>query len=53
MNKSYTKGLIEVNIDSVQLQGAVSFIDACRIDPMFFTDHLPELDKREIIAGKC
>lgn len=37
--------LIKVDIDPFQLQVTVSFIDACRIEPMFVTDHLPKLER--------
>lgn len=39
--------LIEVDVDPLQLEVAITFIDACFIDPMLFTDHFPELQRKK------
>lgn len=36
-------GLIEIDVDPLQLQGAVTFIVALFIEPMFITDDFPKL----------
>ena len=40
-----TCGLVEVDIDALQLQIGVSVVRAGRVDPMLVRDHLPELDR--------
>ena len=40
--------LIEVDVDSLKLEVAVSLIDASCIEPMFITDHFPKLETNEI-----
>lgn len=47
MNSFGTVCLIKVDVDPLQLEVAVSFIDACCIDPMFFTDYFPELQHKK------
>lgn len=42
---SLTVCLIKVDIDPFQLEVTVSLIDACGIEPMFVTDHLPKLER--------
>ena len=39
--------LIEVDVDSLKLEVAVSLIDASCIEPMFITDHFPKLGTNE------
>lgn len=39
--------LIEVDIDPLQLEVAVSLIHTGCIEPMFFTDHLPKLKEKK------
>ncbi len=46
VNLWITVGFIEVDIDPLQLEVAVSLIHACGIESMFLTDHLPELGRQ-------
>lgn len=39
----FTRSLIVVDADSVQLQVAVSMVGSSRVDAVLITDHLPEL----------
>lgn len=39
--------LVEVDVDPLQLDIAISLIDARCVDAMFFTDHLPELQRQK------
>ena len=48
-----TCGLVVIHVDPLQLQVAVSMIGPGRIDAVFVTDHLPELEKQmETIRGQ-
>lgn len=49
MNSSGTVCLIKVDVEPLQLYVAVSFVEACCIYPMFFTDNFPELKQKKII----
>ena len=39
----FTCGLVEVDIDALQLQIGIPVVRAGRVDPMLVRDHLPEL----------
>lgn len=43
-NVSITLCLIEVDVDPLQLEVAISLIEACCIEPMFAADHFPKLE---------
>lgn len=45
-NHYITICLIEVDVDPLQLEVAITLIVACCIEPMFVTDHFPKLERQ-------
>ena len=51
LNRSLTVGLVEVHIDPLQLEAAVSFIKTRSVQTVLLADHLPKLRIRRNISN--